>query len=190
MAAVGFEMYAQLLEEAVHELEGQPAPSEVRAQLNLGVGFSIPVAYVEDPLQRLMVAKRLASVRDQAQLEALRDEVRDRYGALPREVEELFDYAQLRLEAETLGILSADRVGRNFELRISRDAELDLAALVALVKERPGWSIRPPDRLVVRAPDGGCAEGASGSAGVSPVVALRTVLESLPQTGASAAVTH
>jgi len=182
MAAVGFEMYARLLEEAVHELEGQPAPAEVRAQLNLGVGFSIPVAYVEDPLQRLMVAKRLASVRDQAQLEALRDEVRDRYGAMPREVEDLFDYAQLRLEAETLGILSADRVGRNFELRIGRDAGLDLAALLVRVEQEPGWSIRPPDRLVVRAPAGDSAERAADSAEFSPVVALRAVLESLPQT--------
>jgi len=184
MAAVGFEMYARLLEEAVHELEGQPAPAEVRAQLNLGVGFSIPVAYVEDPLQRLMVAKRLASVRDQAQLEALRDEVRDRYGAMPREVEDLFDYAQLRLEAETLGILSADRVGRNFELRIGRDAGLDLAALLVRVEQEPGWSIRPPDRLVVRAPAGDSDERAADSAEFSPVVALRAVLESLPQTGA------
>jgi len=185
MAAVGFEMYARLLEEAVHELEGQPAPSEVRAQLNLGVGFNIPVAYVEDPLQRLMVAKRLASVRDHAQLEALRDEVRDRYGALPREVEELFDYALLRLDAEVLGILSADRIGRSFELRIGRDAGLDLAALVARVKDEPGWTIRPPDRLVVQAPAAsGDDSGRKGE--FSPVLALRAVLESLPQTAASA----
>jgi transcription-repair coupling factor (superfamily II helicase) len=103
---------------------------------------------------------------------------------MSREVEELFDYAQLRLEAEALGILSADRVGRNFELRIGRDARLDLSALVARVKEEPGWSIRPPDRLVVRASGGESAEEAAGSAAFSPVLALRTVLESLPQTGA------
>jgi transcription-repair coupling factor (superfamily II helicase) len=134
-----------------------------------------------------MVAKRLASVRDQAQLGALRDEVRDRYGALPREVEELFDYSRLRLDAEALGILSADRVGRNFELRIGRDAGLDLPALVERVKEEPGWSIRPPDRLVVCATEGESAEGAVGGAELSPVVALRTVLERLPQTGAGTA---
>jgi transcription-repair coupling factor (superfamily II helicase) len=185
MAAVGFEMYARLLEEAVHELEGQPTPSETRAQLNLGVGFAIPVSFIEDPLQRLMVAKRLASVRDMAQLDALREEVRDRYGALPREVEELFDYAALRLEAEVLGILSADRVGRTFELRIGREAGIDLTALVARVKHEPDWSIRPPDRLVVRAVSGteraaGDARGGATSE-PSPVVALRTVFEELPR---------
>jgi transcription-repair coupling factor (superfamily II helicase) len=132
-----------------------------------------------------MVAKRLASVRDHAQLEALRDEVRDRYGALPREVEELFDYALLRLDAEVLGILSADRIGRSFELRIGRDAGLDLAALAARVKDEPGWTIRPPDRLVVQAPAAsGDDSGRKGE--FSPVLALRAVLESLPQTAASA----
>ncbi len=176
MAAVGFEMYARLLEEAVHELEGQPTPAEARAQLNLGVGFSIPAGYVEDPLQRLMVAKRLASVRDQAQLDALREEVRDRYGALPREAEELFAYAELRLEAEALGLLSADRAGAAFELRIGKNASLDLPALMARIEDEPGWTIRPPDRLVVR------SDSASDSSPQdSPVAALRAILDSLPQ---------
>jgi transcription-repair coupling factor (superfamily II helicase) len=183
MAAVGFEMYARLLEEAVHELEGEPIPAETRAQINLGVGFTIPVSYVEDPLQRLMVAKRLASARDRAQLEALREEVRDRYGALPREVEELFAYAELRLDAETLGILAADRVGRRFELRFGGKGDLDLSALVARVQQERGWSIKPPDRLVIEPVDGagaGAREGGGGPA-VSPIVALRAVFDSLPQ---------
>ena len=185
MAAVGFDMYARLLEEAVHELEGAPPASETRAQLNLGVGFSIPVDYVEDPLQRLMVAKRLASARDRAQLEALRDEVRDRYGALPAEAEELFAYAELRLDAEALGVLSADRVGRRFELRIGRDPVIDLAALVERVRNEPGWTIRPPDRLVVQtaAVSGEAPEDSE----FSPVAALRSLLDRLPQVRGQAA---
>jgi len=184
MAAVGFDMYARLLEEAVHELEGAPVPAETRAQLNLGVGFSIPVDYVEDPLQRLMVAKRLASARDHAQLEALHDEVRDRYGALPAEAEELFAYAELRLDAEALGVLSADRIGRRFELRIGRDPAIDLAALVERVRTEPGWTIRPPDRLVVQAAAGSeeaPEDGAREDVEFSPVAALRSLLEGLPR---------
>lgn len=178
MAAVGFEMYARLLEEAVHEIEGRPTPSEVRAQLNLGVGFDIPVDFVEDPLQRLMVAKRLASARDMVQLESLRDEVRDRYGALPGRVEELFAYAELRLDAEALGILSAERAGRRYELRFGPDPAIDLGVLIAKVGTAEGWSMKPPDRLVVQAPVAGAATAEDDA---SPVVALRTILDSLPQ---------
>ena len=195
MAAVGFDMYARLLEEAVHELEGAPPPAETRAQLNLGVGFSIPVDYVEDPLQRLMVAKRLASARDRAQLEALHDEVRDRYGALPAAAEELFGYAELRLDAEALGILSADRVGRRFELRLGRDPRIDLTALVQRVQTEPGWTMRPPDRLVVQVSADSLSPGAETSGGspstegaaaeteFSPLAALRALLDRLPQGG-------
>ena len=149
------------------------------AQLNLGVSFAIPVDYVEDPLQRLMVAKRLASARDRAQLEALRDEVRDRYGALPAEAEDLFAYAELRLDAEVLGVLSADRVGRRFELRIGRDPVIDLAALVERVRNEPGWTIQPPDRLVVEA--GAVDAEASEDREFSPVAALRSLLDRLPR---------
>ena len=178
MAALGFDMYARLLEETVHELEGNPLPSETRAQLNLGVGFSIPVDYVEDPLQRLMVAKRLASARNYSQLETLRDEVRDRYGALPCEAEELFSYAELRLEAEALGLLSADCIGDRFELRIGRDPAIDLPALIERVQKEPGWTIRPPDRLVVQAVS---TNGVVQDPELSTVAALRDLLGGLPQ---------
>ena len=178
MAAVGFEMYARLLEEAVNELEGEPTSSEARAQLNLGVGFSIPVGYVEDPLQRLMVAKRLASARDAAQLDSLRDEVRDRYGAPPKEVDELFAYADLRLAAEALGIAGVDRIGDRVEIRFGREARIDLAQLVARVHEEEGWSMKPPDRLVVRPPVVASTSESGANWGVG---AVRGLLDSLEQ---------
>ncbi len=176
MAAVGFEMYARLLEEAVNELEGEPTPSETRAQLNLGVGFSIPVSYVEDPLQRLMVAKRLASARDAGQLDSLRDEVRDRYGAPPKEVDELFAYADLRLAAEALGIAAVDRIGGRLEIRFGRDSRVDLSQLVARVHEEEGWSMKPPDRLVVRPTVDSPTSESGANWGVGTV---RELLESL-----------
>jgi len=75
--------------------------------------------------------------------------------------------------------LSADRVGRRFELRIGRDPVIDLAALVERVRNEPGWTIRPPDRLVVQA----AAVGADASEDreFSPVAALRSLLDGLPQ---------
>ena len=125
-----------------------------------------------------MVAKRLASARNCSQLEALCDEVRDRYGALHREAEELFSYAELRLEAEALGLLSADRIGDRFELRIGRDPAIDLPALIERVQEEPGWTMRPPDRLVVQAVStNGFAQGSE----ISTVAALRELLGGLPQ---------
>jgi transcription-repair coupling factor (superfamily II helicase) len=160
MAAVGFEMYARLLEEAVRELQGEPAPDELRAQVNLGISLRIPHHYVEDPVQRVMVAKRLASARDEGQLGDLREELRDRYGPVPVEVEELIAHVDLRLAAESLGILNLDRVGNRLEMRFSSAADIELDGLVARVQKEDSWIMKPPDRLVVPMPmtdDGGAA---------------------------------
>jgi transcription-repair coupling factor (superfamily II helicase) len=171
IAAVGFELYARLLEEAVHELKGQPAPVAVRAQLKLGVDLQVPEEYIEDPIQRLMISKRLASARTDAQLDQLQGELRDRWGPLLSSVEGLFGYAHLRLGAEALGVVSIERNGDEVVLRLSEDAPIDTAALVAQVARRADWTLRPPDRLVVR----------TGSLGGGRLVAaIREALDALP----------
>ncbi len=172
IAAVGFEMYARLLEEAVHELKGEPPPSEARAQLSLGVDLQLPVAYIEDPVQRLMISKRLASARSEAQLDGLQAELRDRYGPLPTAVDQLFAYASLRLTAEAMGITSLERQGTKVGLRFSENHSIDMQRLLSRVGSRSEWSLTPPDRLVV---DTGPLPPAE------LVEAVRSVLESLNQ---------
>ena len=174
MAAVGFETYARLLEESVRELQGEPAAAEMRAQLNLGLSLSIPPSYVDDAVQRLMVAKRLASARDGEHLEALRNELRDRYGPLPGEVEDLISYVEIRLLAESLGILSLDRTTRRLDIRFSRQPSIDLGNLVARVAGETGWMMKPPDRLIVPLED---PEKGSGPA--STLITVHDLLESL-----------
>jgi transcription-repair coupling factor (superfamily II helicase) len=174
MAAVGFETYARLLEESVRELQGEPAAAEQRAQLNLGLNLSIPPDYVDDAVQRLMVAKRLASARDGEHLEALRNELRDRYGPMPSEVEDLISYVEIRLLAESLGILSVDRGTRRLDMRFSIPTKIDLGGLVARVARETGWLMKPPDRLVVPLPD---PEEGGGTA--STLVTVHDLLESL-----------
>lgn len=170
IAAVGFEMYARLLEEAVHELKGEPVPGGQRAQLNLGLDLQIPASYIDDPLQRLTISKRLASARRDVHLEQLQAELRDRFGPLPAEVERLFSYAQLRLLAEEQGVAAMDRKGDVVVLRLTEDAPVDLGRLVERVAREEGWSLTPPDRLVVRS---------GGASGAEMVERLRGVLESL-----------
>ncbi len=170
IAAVGFELYARMLEEAVHELKGEPVAPEHRAQLSLGVELQIPVGYVEDPLQRLMVSKRLASARTEDKLEQLQAELRDRYGALPSEVDQLFAYASLRLVAEALGVLSIERKGDGVLMRLSEDAPIAMDRLLAQVSAQRGWTLTPPDGLAV----------ATSTASLSGLMAaVREVLEAL-----------
>ena len=111
ISAIGFDLYTKLLADAVRELkEGagdgnlpeQPDFSTVR--VDLGVDARIPEAYVEDLAQRLSIYQRLARVHEVEEIDDLREELKARFGPVPRNVELLFAATKIRVLAETAGI--------------------------------------------------------------------------------------
>jgi transcription-repair coupling factor (superfamily II helicase) len=114
MAAVGFDLYSRLLAEAVEEekakLEGRAAVYEVPAAVvDLPLEAHLPTEYVPDEAQKLELYRRLARARTAGDLAAFRQEVSDRFGAMPAEVQRLVEVAELRLAAEAAGVSSISR---------------------------------------------------------------------------------
>jgi transcription-repair coupling factor (superfamily II helicase) len=141
--AVGLDLYVKLLEQTILELKGEPAREAPRAVLNLGLEMRIPDGYVPEVHQRLSLYKRLSQVRQPDELEALRGEIRDRYGAPPPEVDGLLRYAALRQQAEALGVTQVDRGARVLRVRFDEATPVAPEALVALAGERPGATLSP-----------------------------------------------
>ena len=105
MAAVGFEMYTRLLAEAVDVLRGrQPPPEPAPVRLDLPGSAFLPDDYVADSGAKLEAYRRFAQIRSEADAEALRADLRDRYGPVPRTVENLFTAVRVRLAAEAAGV--------------------------------------------------------------------------------------
>ncbi len=105
MAAVGFEMYTRLLAEAVDLLRGrQPLPEPAPVRLDLPGSAYLPDAYVADSGAKLEAYRRFAQLRTDADAEALRGELRDRYGPIPKPVEGLFTAVRVRQAAEAAGV--------------------------------------------------------------------------------------
>ncbi|MEK7222049.1 MAG: transcription-repair coupling factor, partial [Nitrospirota bacterium] len=100
--AVGFELFMQMLEQAVHELKGEPVAEDVEPNLQLQVSAYIPEDYVVDAAQRLSLYKRLTSGTHAGDLAQLHGELVDRYGAAPEPVERLFEVMEVRLLAKAL----------------------------------------------------------------------------------------
>ena len=92
----------QMLEQAVHELKGEPVAEEVEPNLQLQVSAYIPEEYVGDAAQRLSLYKRLTSSTHAGDLAQLHGELVDRYGAAPEPVEQLFEVMEVRLLAKAL----------------------------------------------------------------------------------------
>lgn len=110
IAAVGFELYCKLLAEAVAELKGErPRPAVPPAPptaVDLPLPAYLPADYVGDVSLRLQVYRRLAGVRDLAELEDLASELRDRFGPYPSPVENLLSLVRLKLFGGRAGIES------------------------------------------------------------------------------------
>ncbi len=145
--AVGFEMYTKLLEETIRELKGEELEDDVRATVNLGVDLKIDETYIPDMNQRLTIYRKIAAVRNEKELEATLDEMRDRYGEPPASVLNLAEYGAVRILADRLGVESIDREGHFALLKFRQQARLDPVHLVRVVRDTPGAVLLPPASL-------------------------------------------
>jgi transcription-repair coupling factor (superfamily II helicase) len=109
--AVGFDLYVQLLEEAVRELEGKPVEEKVYPTVDVPVDAYIPPDYVSDERQKIDLYKRVAAADSVAAVRELEEEMEDRFGPLVPAVRNLLAVARLRVLGEEAG-LSAIRVDR------------------------------------------------------------------------------
>lgn len=136
IAAVGFDMYCRLMEEAVKELKGEPLEEEFRSTINLGLDIYIPTAYIPDSNIRLMLYRQVSSIRNDSEIEDLELELRDRYGKLPSSMENLLSYLRLKILAEQLKIKSIDRKGNTTSIKFSHESEISGDKLVKLVANK------------------------------------------------------
>jgi transcription-repair coupling factor (superfamily II helicase) len=145
--AVGFDMYMKLLEQTIKELKGEEIEDEVRANVNLRVDLKIDETYIPDMNQRLTIYRRMAGVRTEDELARLIEEVRDRYGPTPSSIENLAEYAFIRVLADRVGIESIDREGQLVVLKFRPEAKMDPGWLFRVIQERKDVQLTPPATL-------------------------------------------
>ncbi len=113
IAAVGYELYCQLLENAVRQLQQQPPKQAVDANVDLPWPAFLPRDYVPGQKLRIEVYRRLARIRDGNRLEDFRQELADRYGPPPEPVQWLLRTTEVRLLCSRWGIRSVHRDGKD-----------------------------------------------------------------------------
>ncbi len=126
IAAVGFDLYTQLLSEAVEEQraahEGRPVEQpRPAAVIDLPIDAYLPDDYVPEEMQKLELYRRLSRAASPTSVEAVRVDLLDRFGPLPPPVERLLEVASLRLAAEAAGITSVSREGGQLVVRFGPD---------------------------------------------------------------------
>jgi transcription-repair coupling factor (superfamily II helicase) len=159
IAAVGLELYTQMLEQAVRELRGEPSDTEVEPEIQLGIPAFIPESYVPDVSQRLVVYKRLAGIRGLPDLEAIAAELADRYGPIPPLVDTLLRLMELRRWLKDLRVLRARRRGDAVVLEFDPHTPVQGEVLAAFVQhERRRVRVTAGSALEIR-PDAADHDG-------------------------------
>jgi transcription-repair coupling factor (superfamily II helicase) len=157
---VGFELYTQMLNAAVRALRSgrEPdlaAPFEAVTEINLHAPALLPKDYIADIHQRLSLYKKLASCGGEDGLDALREEIVDRFGRLPEPARMLIEVHRLRLAAARLGIKKIDASSEAILLTFVPKPPIEPARLIGLIQRESTMRLAGPDRLRIdrAAPD-------------------------------------
>ena len=146
---VGFDLYCQMLERSIQELQGKEFLPEIQTQINLKIRIKIPPEYIPNENQRLSTYKRISIMIEQSEINALRDELEDRFGPVPEEVEQLIEYTRLRRLAEKALVQSIEKVRGGILIKFNPKTPISPQKLVETVSSYPGLSVSPSGYLTL-----------------------------------------
>ncbi|MGY5763577.1 transcription-repair coupling factor [Brachybacterium sp. DNPG3] len=146
IAGVGFDLYVRMVGEAVAAFRGESAAPEKDIRVELPLDAHVPHDYISSERLRLEAYSKLSAVREASEIEQIREELSDRYGAPPAPVEMLLEVARFRIDARAAGIDEIQAQGK-----MIRFAHLEPADSVAMRMKRlhPGTLIKPAVRQVL-----------------------------------------
>ena len=102
MEAVGYDLYCKMLNEAVQKLKGIAVAEDFLTLIDLDVDAFIPAAYIVNEVQKLDIYKRIAGIESERERDDMRDELLDRFGEIPKSVDNLLRIALIRVAAHAL----------------------------------------------------------------------------------------
>jgi len=154
IAAVGFELFTELLEETIQRLKGEERLEQVEPELKLRVPAFIPEEYVKDANQRLVLYKKLTQVHGEEEVEDIRAELVDRYGKPPLAVEYLLELMKLRLALKAALVKEAEFDGRRLILAFHEKTPVSPDLIIGLIRAQPKkYQFTPDFRLVAELGD-------------------------------------
>jgi transcription-repair coupling factor (superfamily II helicase) len=154
IAAVGIDLYTQMMEEAMAELRGEELSPEADTQINLRASAFIPEDYISDVSLRLAAYKEISGAADEAQLRDIADELRDRYGELPGPAANLFEIMSVKLIAKKAMVSRIDAGKDTVNITFAEGANVSPERVMILLKKNPGTiKLIPEYTLRVVLPD-------------------------------------
>ena len=140
MEAIGYDMYCRLLEEEVRKHKGDTTVTQERFEtsIDLQVSAYVPDFYIKNQEQRMEIYKKIAAVRTMEDYYDIQEEMEDRFGDLPRNVQTLLEVVLLKAKANGMGIASITQKQNHVVVMFRPDAGVNPASLTAVLREGRG----------------------------------------------------
>jgi transcription-repair coupling factor (superfamily II helicase) len=156
MIEIGFQMYSDMLNEAVRSLKNgkEPdlaAPLSSTTEINLHVPALLPNEFCGDVHERLSLYKRLANCSTQEAIDDLQEELIDRFGKLPDPARALIETHRLRVAAKPLGIVKIDAHGESALLQFEPNPPVDAMRIIELIQKNRHIKLNGQDKLRITA---------------------------------------
>jgi transcription-repair coupling factor (superfamily II helicase) len=150
--SVGYELYMDLLQEALADAKGQPHEDlELDPEINLRIPALIPDSYIGDIRLRLSYYKALADISSESDLEGIEGELKDQFGEIPDPVLNLMGLMLIRRQCKDLGVRDISAGLKNISLIFTTQTKLKPEVAIQLaVRENKKYSITPDHRLNIR----------------------------------------
>ncbi len=146
---VGFDLYSQMLEDAVRALKGEKPLRMFRTPVFLRTDFYIPDTYIADERQKIEIYKRFESCETVDEVEALETEITDRFGRPPKEVALLVELEKIRAIASSLLIDEILEEKKSIKIRITGTATVKIEEIIKLLKKDKRLSLDLGDKEVL-----------------------------------------
>lgn len=138
MDSVGYELYCKLLNEAVMELKGETVVTEFETLIDIKLNAFIPPAYIASEEQKLEMYKKISLISNLDDYYDVQEELDDRYGDIPRAVNNLIDVAYVKAEAHKIGAVNVKQIKDKVLIYFKTDANVSGEKLMKLISESRG----------------------------------------------------
>ena len=125
MEAVGYDLYCKMLNEAVRQLKGGPEAETFTTLIDLNVDAYIPEYYIKNEYQKLDIYKRIAAIESEEELEDMTEELIDRFGDIPKKVQQLLVIASLKSLAHSVYVTAIEQKGEEIRFTMYEKAKID-----------------------------------------------------------------
>lgn len=137
MEQVGYDMYCKLLDEVVKEMQGYEVEEDIDVQIDINISSYIPDEYISDSSQKIEIYQDIALCNNEADIQDVIDELIDRYGVMPEELENLIEVARIKQLAKLANIIKISQRGENFVFYFNQKKfDVDVSKLVEMYKNR------------------------------------------------------